>query len=46
MPENNEKKQTFAASMYDFVEMFVLAVVFVILLLTLFSAFAEWTVLP
>lgn len=35
MPENNEKKQTFAASMYDFVEMFVLAVVFVILLLTL-----------
>lgn len=36
MPENNEKKQTFAASMYDFVEMFVLAVVFVILLLTLF----------
>lgn len=36
MPENNEKKQSFAASMYDFVEMFVLAVVFVILLLTLF----------
>lgn len=36
MPENNEKNQTFAASMYDFVEMFVLAVVFVILLLTLF----------
>lgn len=36
MPENNEKKQAFAASMYDFVEMFVLAVVFVILLLTLF----------
>lgn len=35
MPENNEKKQSFAASMYDFVEMFVLAVVFVILLLTL-----------
>lgn len=35
MPENNEKKQSFAASMYDVVEMFVLAVVFVILLLTL-----------
>lgn len=36
MPENTDQKQSFAASMYDFVEMFVLAVVFVILLLTLF----------
>lgn len=35
MPENTDQKQSFAASMYDFVEMFVLAVVFVILLLTL-----------
>lgn len=35
MPENTDQKQNFAASMYDFVEMFVLAVVFVILLLTL-----------
>ncbi len=36
MPENTDQKQSFAASMYDVVEMFVLAVVFVILLLTLF----------
>jgi len=36
MLENSEKKQGFAASMYDIVEMFVLAAVFVILLLTLF----------
>lgn len=35
MPENTNQKQSFAASMYDVVEMFVLAVVFVILLLTL-----------
>lgn len=35
MPENTDQKQSFAASMYDVVEMFVLAVVFVILLLTL-----------
>ena len=36
MPENIDQKQNFAASLYDIVEMFVLAVVFVILLLTLF----------
>lgn len=35
MPENTDQKQNFSASMYDIVEMFVLAVVFVILLLTL-----------
>lgn len=36
MPENIDQKQNFAASLYDIVEMFVLAVVLVILLLTLF----------
>lgn len=36
MSENTEKKQSLAASLYDVVEMFVLAAVFVILLLTLF----------
>lgn len=36
MTEDTEKKQNFAASLYDIVEMFVLAAVFVILLLTLF----------